>query len=289
MLDVAFGDANTSRAANVLLASLRNMNLNGTLYLGYPILSSMEGRVRVDALLTCLEHGVVAFDLTSNPDAQDGEAEQRLESLHGDLFIGIENKLREYRELRKGRRLAFQIHTVTLLPSDQVFSVSDEIIITSSEHLPSVMADFDPLDQSLLEQVNAAIQTATTIKPKKKRTSVTSPASKGGILKEIERQVANLDRWQKKAVIEFPEGAQRIRGLAGSGKTIVLAQKAALLHAEHPDWTIAVTFNTRSLYQQFRSLIRRFCYEITRDDPDWAKLRIIHAWGSASSPEFTRK
>ena len=42
---------------------------------------------------------------------------------------------------------------------------------------------------------------------------------------------------------------------AGSGKTIVLALKVAYLHAHHPDWTIAVTFNTRSLKGQFERLI----------------------------------
>ena len=36
---------------------------------------------------------------------------------------------------------------------------------------------------------------------------------------------------QGRAVIETVEGVQRIRGLAGSGKTIVLALKAAYLHA----------------------------------------------------------
>lgn len=46
----------------------------------------------------------------------------------------------------------------------------------------------------------------------------------------------------KKAAFEIPEGPQRIRGLAGSGKTIVLALKAAYLHTQYPDMKIAVTF-----------------------------------------------
>jgi len=102
-------------------------------------------------------------------------------------------------------------------------------------------------------------------------------------MRHIEAAIANMDAWQKKAAIEFPEGPQRIRGLAGSGKTIVLAQKAAILHAKYPDWDIAVTFQTRSLYQQFRGLIERFYRELTLDDPDWKKLSVLHAWGSAAS------
>ena len=108
--------------------------------------------------------------------------------------------------------------------------------------------------------------------------------SKGAILKNIEKNIANLDQWQKKAAIEVPEGPQRIRGLAGSGKTVVLALKAAYLHAQHPDWDILVTYHTRSLNQQFIDLVERFTFETSGDKPNWDKLRIIHSWGSFREP-----
>jgi len=85
---------------------------------------------------------------------------------------------------------------------------------------------------------------------------------------------------QSKAVVETVEGVQRIRGLAGSGKTIVLALKAAYLHAQHPDWRIAVTFNTRSLKGHFRRIINNFSLEATGEEPDWDTLRILNAWGA---------
>ena len=78
---------------------------------------------------------------------------------------------------------------------------------------------------------------------------------------------------------------QRIRGLAGSGKTIVLALKAAYLHAQHPNWRIAVTFNTRSLKGFFRRLISIFCLEQTGEEPDWENVRIVNAWGAPGRPE----
>ena len=58
--------------------------------------------------------------------------------------------------------------------------------------------------------------------------------------------------------------------------------KAAYLHAEHPDWRIAVTFQTRSLYQQFEDLITRFTFDQTDDKPDFTRLQVMHAWGSPS-------
>ena len=81
--------------------------------------------------------------------------------------------------------------------------------------------------------------------------------------------------------METVDGPQRIRGLAGSGKTIVLALKATYLHIQNPDWIIAVTFYTRSLYQQFESLITKFAFAHNRE-PDWNRLRILHAWGGSN-------
>ncbi|MGG3942600.1 hypothetical protein ABEV54_14315 [Peribacillus psychrosaccharolyticus] len=34
------------------------------------------------------------------------------------------------------------------------------------------------------------------------------------------------------------------------------------------------------MYEQFKDLVRRFTFEHSNDEPDWTKLRILHAWGS---------
>ena len=138
------------------------------------------------------------------------------------------------------------------------------------------------ISEELERNLQAALQRVTTIKPAKKRNSVTKDDSRGAILKEIESGIANLDRWQKAAAIESPEGPQRIRGLAGSGKTVVLALKAAYWHSQHPDWHIALTFHSRALYQQITDLVTRFTFEHTNDTPDQSRLRIIHSWGSSA-------
>ena len=58
-----------------------------------------------------------------------------------------------------------------------------------------------------------------------------------------------------------------------------MALKAAYLHAQHPEWRIAVTFNTRSLKGYFRRLIEKFSLEQTKEYPDWSNLQIVSAWG----------
>ena len=142
--------------------------------------------------------------------------------------------------------------------------------------------NMNKFDATYYEKLIEALQKISTMKPKKQRKNVVKESSRGAVIKRIEKQIANLDQWQKKAAFEVPEGPQRIRGLAGSGKTVVLALKAAYLHAQYPDWNIAVTYYTRSLSQQFYEMISSFSREFIGDEPDWNKLHILHAWGTFS-------
>jgi superfamily I DNA and RNA helicase len=147
--------------------------------------------------------------------------------------------------------------------------------------MPAIIQTFESLDENLLRPLNAAIQRVSTLRPSKRRENVTRSDSRGATIKKIEQEIANLDQWQNRGAIEYVDGPQRIRGLAGSGKTVVLALKAAYLHARHPEWAIAVAFQSRALYQQFRDLIRRFMYDQIEDEPDWSKLQVMHGWGSS--------
>lgn len=133
------------------------------------------------------------------------------------------------------------------------------------------------------EKLLSVLQSITTIRKNKSREYVQLANSRGAKLKNLEDSIANLDRQQSSAVIETVEGVQRIRGLAGSGKTIILALKVAYLHAKNPMWKIAVTFNTRSLKEQFHKLIRMFTYEHINEEPNWDNIDVIHAWGTSSS------
>lgn len=84
--------------------------------------------------------------------------------------------------------------------------------------------------------------------------------------------------------MSIPPGPQRIRGIAGSGKTVLLCQKAAWMHWYHPDWDIALVFFTRSLYDQAVSLVNQwlkfFSNGEVKYEPHKSKLKILHAWGA---------
>ena len=136
----------------------------------------------------------------------------------------------------------------------------------------------DP-DQEVYEAALSALENISTIRTSARRAPI-RPDSRGTRLKKLEASIATLDATQGRAVVETVDGVQRIRGLAGSGKTIVLALKAAYLHVQHPEWRIAVTFHTRSLKGHYRRLISRFHVEQTGEEPDWTHMRIINSWGS---------
>lgn len=109
------------------------------------------------------------------------------------------------------------------------------------------------------------------------------------VIQNLESQVRVLDEAQQKIAFEYPEGPQRLRGLAGTGKTVLFAKRAAKIHAEHPDWHIAFVFFTRSLYQQIvEERIGRYYQELTGREPNWDKLRVLHAWGAKDQPGFYR-
>jgi superfamily I DNA and RNA helicase len=280
MLEIVTGQRRNAAAERILVRTLEGIQLTGTLYIGYPIIGSTDEPVLVQALLTTLEHGVVVFEYAGEPTSAD--VIDQISERQNDLHAAIHQKLFAYRPLRAGRKLAIDVHVVTMTPVvPRAIAIDRATIIASPQSLATVLADFPPLTEEHFRAVNAAIQRISTIKPPNKRTKVTRNDSRGAIMQQIEREIANLDQWQKKAAIESPDGPQRIRGLAGCGKTVVLALKAAYLHARNPEWDIVVTFHTRALYQQFKDLIRRFCFEQLNDEPDWSKLRLLHAWGSA--------
>jgi superfamily I DNA and RNA helicase len=282
-LEVVYGEARNRAIALQLAVELENAVSEGTVYLGYPVLSSADESVYVDALLVSAEHGLVAFQLADGVPTTDDDWE-RFVSDQDRLFGALESHLGRHDELRARRRLAFEIQTVTVFASDPGKPAVDVNggHYCDIESVTELVRGFEALDDDLEHALQAAIQRVSTIKPVKRRGKVTRSDSRGAILKEIERGIANLDRWQKRAAIETPDGPQRIRGLAGSGKTVVLALKAAYLHAQQPEWRIVLTFQSRALYQQLEDLVTRFSFEHSNDRPDFDRLQILHAWGSSA-------
>lgn len=138
-----------------------------------------------------------------------------------------------------------------------------------------------PISDIAFLEICASIDGSKSINIQKKRiiTNI-SKNSKGWILNKLESEIAIFDRKQKALYIKDLKGPQRIRGLAGSGKTIIIAMKAALIHLKEPEKTILFTFWTKSLYQYIKNLIGTFYRQYNNyKEPDWNKICVLHAWG----------
>ncbi len=252
-------------------------------YIGYPVAATIDEPVTVPALLVSPRIGLVCFDVV--PNATIG-ALQNYKDAQRRIVVAMKSKLLQHEPLVEvdGFDLAFRVNIVTYaIAADEDPSLSRAKIV-SDRGLREALESCSGFSVELLPFINAAIERVANIRPRSRRGNLRHDNSKGAILKKIEKQIANLDSWQKAAAIETPNGPQRIRGLAGTGKTIVLALKAAYLHGEHPNWKIGVTFHTRALKQQFDALIRRFYFEDYRQDPDKEFLKIVNSFGSMGEP-----
>ena len=254
------------------------VGLSGQLFVGYPIVGTAEGPYIIDALLVSKDIGLTIINLIEGTDVIGYESSQ------DDSINKLESKLKLHRELVERRQLLIPLHAISFAPAvsqpDEHFT-ADYPIANSGTLLEKLKGfQWPEPEHSIYEATLSVIENISTIRKSRSRRTVKLEDSRGAKLKRLEDSIATLDNMQGRAVIETVEGVQRIRGLAGSGKTIVLALKAAYLHAQHPDWRIAVTFNTRSLKGQLRRLINNFSLEQTNLEPNWDNLRIMNAWGA---------
>ena len=119
-----------------------------------------------------------------------------------------------------------------------------------------------------------------------------SKPTKKEVYNSLKRKLYDLDIDQEVIAKYIPPGPQRIRGIAGSGKTILLCQKAAIMHLRHPEWKIAVVFFTQSLYENVINTIDTFLKAFSNGDVCFnenSNLKILHAWGSKKINGFYRE
>ncbi|RMH92993.1 helicase [Lysobacter pythonis] len=277
MIDTIWGTTSKPIASRQLAETLEKIDgLEGTLYIGYPVIGTPDGAYPFDALLLSPSKGVVTFHLV------EGRVLDDYVSVLDENYNRLQAKLLNYNALTKKRNLAVQISTIAFAPAINVdaHEADEDHPLVGIDTLPAALEEIDWDTPELYATLASTIQAISSIRRGRKRREVKKADSRGARLKGVEDSIANLDSHQSAAVIETADGVQRIRGLAGSGKTIVLALKVAYLHAQHPDWKIAVTFNTRSLKGQFERLINTFVSEQTNEEPDWDQIEIINAWGA---------
>jgi hypothetical protein len=91
-----------------------------------------------------------------------------------------------------------------------------------------------PLGPEVFKELIATIEGAKgLIRPKERNLASQDERTKGKQAELVEAAITLFDQAQKWGRMGTVTGPQRVRGLAGSGKTVVLAMKAAQLHLQH--------------------------------------------------------
>lgn len=187
-------------------------------------------------------------------------------------------------------RFGHLLSDVPMLFADQLTPMK---LRTALERTPPVRYG-SPLDDEGWAALRSALGTSGSV-PKRRIRHLQAPVEstrKVDLIARTARHLHAFDLQQELIAKTIPPGPQRIRGIAGSGKTVLLAQKAANMHLKHPDWNIALVFFCRSLYDQIRQQVDHWLKQATNGEQTLAtaqhRLRILHAWGSKDQPGFYR-
>lgn len=265
---------------------------NGNLYYDFPLYRDEEvgGLITTKVLLVSRNHGVVVWGTTDSIDVTSPAFRAETEALD-DIFSQVLGRLIKNRKLRRTKQelvvpLTAAIYAPSLRrpPED---SAGDTEIVTTDHQVEELLQSrtVQAIPDNVFAELVSTIEGAKgLIRPVKRLTESLHEDSKGALAAKLEVEITNFDRRQKKGYIIAFDGPQRVRGLAGSGKTVVLAMKAAVTLLRNQDARLLYTFHTKSLYQHIRRLITRFYRQFDDRDPDWTRLHIMHAWGGPNMP-----
>lgn len=155
---------------------------------------------------------------------------------------------------------------------------SDDI----AEQLVLIFKEQNPIEQDKVDVIDSILDGSDVFSKIKKKKIIDSPKNVNEFIKKSLDYTFKLDRIQRQVALQVPPGPQRIRGLAGTGKTVILCMKAALAHKAFPDLKILFVFNTQSMYNQVKTAITEYYFNEAKTMPNWDKLNILHAWGGSN-------
>lgn len=258
-------------------------NSDSILYYGFPKFHGYEESGEfADILFLSKSHGLVAVKIYQAEDEIHTDVEEQLDEIYSLLF----SRFFESKKLRSGSRrnasLKFNLESIALVAKNHGVNGSDIIKTDESEILQRIRecGAYEPLSDEEFNDCRAILEGTKSLGlvfGKERRSSAVE--SKAYVLTKLEEEIKTFDHKQRASAIGIIRGPQRIRGLAGSGKTVVLAMKAAHIHLQEPESKILFTFFTKSLYDHVKNLITQFYRHYSKKDPDWNNLHIRHAWG----------
>ncbi|MGX5623681.1 DEAD/DEAH box helicase [Bacillus cereus] len=269
------------------------INYEGSVFDNYPIVNGNFNNVKADILIISKDFGYFVIDVYTEVDS--ASLEERAELLK-DKFFDLQGRFSSNRKLRQGGsdELIYSGKALLICPTiskQQVVIKESKNFNIITEESCSEINNFGIFDNKcesgiITEEVwriiNSIIQGTSVLQKYSCEVLEANDDSKAYIMQQVQAKISELDLEQLKVARQIPPGPQRIRGLAGSGKTIVLAMKAALMHISNPSWDIVYIFYNTSLYEIIIEYIKKFTQHFARVNPNWDKLKVLHGWGNKS-------
>ncbi|VVB89742.1 Uncharacterised protein [uncultured archaeon] len=251
----------------------------------FPLYLDSDGSVKnTDLMIISKKYGVLIFKCLDGSKRLPDHIDKLILDFEQVYYI-ILSKLIKSKNVRKSAiPLKSIVYCSGVCDSKRIKNVWDDLeVIRQDGEINTIFKNIrleTELNETLFNEILSILEgSQSLIKKSERPIDDFRKKTKGYILSEIEDQIAIFDAEQKSAALKIIDGPQRIRGLAGSGKTIVLAMKAAMIHLHEPDSHILYTYWTKQLHDYIKRLITRFYRQYSENDPNWDKIDIIHAWG----------
>lgn len=279
---------------NCLHVHERELSLEDSMmYFDFPVYKELDAEILVaQTMVLSKRYGVILFKVAQQTDGRsfDDSISSEIDILNK-LYSIVFTRILRNDKLKAGRQaITVPITTLVYAPficdeaSSRDRDVKDDVVITFTEkqlldYLQEQKSSSDVLGEDSFNELLSTIEGSKGLIVPNKRETI-EENTKGYAANKAEQEIMLFDGKQKTAYLTPINGVSRIRGLAGSGKTVILCMKAALLHLRDPNATILYTFYTKSLYQHVKRLITRFYRQYNDQDPDWDKIQVRHAWGN---------
>ncbi|QKJ91622.1 DEAD/DEAH box helicase [Agrobacterium pusense] len=259
------------------------------LYAGWPQVKDYEGRTHSSDLTIVSDRYGIKLVKISLSTAKNDVRRDAISVLQ--TAATTESLLAKSLKLKKRRKLIFDVVPIIFAPNIDVDDFdSDEVEFVSSEaELYRILIEpSGPLDEEQQSEVQAIIEGAKALGQILDAEDDEEIHPVARAYRDLEAVIYNFDSTQRSVALTAIQGPQRIRGLAGTGKTVILAMKAALAHIENPNAKILITYYTRSLRDIIERLITRFHRHFAEVDPNWDNVHVRHGWGRQNLPGVYR-
>jgi len=264
---------------------------NGVLYYGWPKFQDYEAHGHpVDLALLSKRTGLVLLRHLTNLNA--ARVEEAEESISQAAATAEAQMLKSAALRGRNRRLQFDVLPILYASAYDGEGGREAKIVGSQAAVLNYIRELENqnLTDATLEEARSILEGAKALgRPQRRRVDDPNAKPAAWVLSKLEEQIAKFDSQQRSVALTSLPSPQRIRGLAGSGKTIILAMKAALAHIDNPDANILVTFYTRSLRDHLTRMITRFYRHFGEGEPDWKRVHVQHGWGQRDLPGVYRE